>query len=345
MITGDYGLTAMSIAEEIGLATANTRLVTGEILHRMDDDELRRVLAGEAVFARIDPKQKLRIVKVLQEMGEVVATTGDGVNDVPALVKADIGVSMGIIGTEVAKEAADMILLNDNFSTIVAAIKEGRRIFDNAKKFVYYVFSSNAGELFAPLFGIILGLPLPLLAIQILAIDLGTDVLPSLALGVETSEPGTMSRPPRSQHERIMDVRMLKKLLLVGILMGTFALIVFVLTLYRGGWHYGQYLPEDGLLYHQATAAVYATLVFCQSANAFSCRSEREPLTKMHFLSNRWLIWAEVVSFSLLWLMMSAKPLQEVFHTAMPTTFSWLTAVASGAIFLIALEIIKLRDI
>lgn len=338
MITGDYGLTALSIAQEIGLAKDSTKVITGKELHQVDDEGLKKILARETIFARVDPGQKLRIVKNLQEMKEVVAVTGDGVNDVPALAKADIGVAMGKIGTDVAKETSDMILLDDNFVTIVAAVEEGRRIFDNAKKFVFYVFSSNSGELFTPLLGIILGLPLPLLAVQILAIDLGTDVFPSLALGVEKSEEGVMEHPPRSKRERIMSLGILTHLLSVGLVMAALSLIVYIVTLYLGGWRLGMPLADTAPLYFQATAAVYATLVLCQVANAFSCRSERKSIFKIGWLSNPWLIFAEFISFVLLWLMMDFGPINRAFHTLNPPLISWLLIVVSFFIFLIIFE-------
>lgn len=338
MITGDYGLTALSIAKEIGLATSGTGVITGEDLHRMDDERLKKVLEGENIFARIDPAQKLRIVENLQQLHEIVAVTGDGVNDVPALIKADIGISMGQIGTDVAKEASDMILLDDHFATIVSAVAEGRRIFDNARKFVFYVFSSNSGELFTPLIGIILGLPLPMIAVQILAIDLGTDVFPSLALGIEKEEEGIMEQPPRSKKERIMDIDMLSHLLSVGLVMAILGLTVYVATLYLGGWHWGQPLVDNSILYFKATAATYATLVLCQVANAFSCRSEQESVFKIGWLSNPWLIFAEFISFILLWLMMDFGPINRAFHTSNPPLTSWIMIFASFFIFLIIFE-------
>lgn len=349
MVTGDYGLTALSIAKEIGLAKDITKVITGQELHQIDDEGLKRILERETIFARIDPSQKLRIVKNLQEMKEVVAVTGDGVNDVPALVRADIGIAMGEIGTDVAKEASDMILLDDHFATIVAAVEEGRRIFDNAKKFVFYVFSSNSGELLTPLAGVIIGLPLPLIAVQILAIDLGTDIFPSLALGVEKSEEGVMERPPRSKRERIMSLGMLAHLLSVGLVMACLALPIFIITLYLGGWHLGMSLADNAPLYFQATAAVYATLVLCQTANAFSCRSGRESVFKIGWLSNPWLIFAELISFILLWLMMDFAPINRAFHTLNPPLISWALIIASFFIFLIIFEtrkkILRNRDL
>lgn len=341
MITGDYGLTALAISKMAGLANNNTKVITGEQLAKMDDNTISKILDVETVFARIEPEQKLRIVKVLQDKREVVAVTGDGVNDAPALVKADIGVAMGKIGTDVAKEASDMILMDDHFATIVNAIREGRRIFDNAKKFVYYVFSSNSGELFTPMIGLFTGLPLPLTGIQILAIDLGTDVFPSLALGVENEEKNIMKQPPRTGNDRIMDFNKLINLLQVGLVMAALALTIFLVTLYKGGWHWGEALDENNILYYRATASVYATLVFCQAANALSCRSNTRSIFQIGLFSNIWLIYAEIISAIMLAAMMWWPPIQHAFKTAAPSAFSWILIFLSFFIFLAWAELRK----
>ncbi|HLC39236.1 MAG TPA: cation-transporting P-type ATPase [Patescibacteria group bacterium] len=338
LITGDYELTAKAIALQIGLATSDTKIITGEDLHNMDDLALKNSLKDKIIFARIEPEQKLRIVKTLQEMGEIVAVTGDGVNDVPALVKANIGVAMGRIGTDVTKEAADMILLDDHFATIVNAVEEGRRIFDNTKKFVFYVFSSNSGELLAPLFALILGLPLPLIAIQILAIDLGTDVLPSLALGVEKEEAGIMNRPPRSKNERIINLKMLSRLLQVGLVMGIFGLLIFIVSLHQSGWNFKSGLNLESPIYWQATASTYIVIVFCQIANAFTSRSEKLSIFKTGIFSNQWLIYSEIVSAIMLWFVIGFEPMQKVFKTAVPTPFVWGLAIIAFILFLVIFE-------
>lgn len=344
MVTGDNGLTALSIAKQIGLVKKNleVKIITGDVLHQMDDETLRKTLKTEqVVFARIDPNQKLRIVKNLQELKEVVAVTGDGVNDAPALVKADIGVAMGEVGTEVSKEAADMILLDDHFATIVSAIQEGRRIFDNVKKFVFYVFSSNSGELFVALFGILAGLPLPLLAIQILAIDLGTDVFPSLALGVEEAEQRIMTQKPRAKGNRVMDATMLIRLLSVGLAMAILALLVYVFVLYQGGWRYGQFFIEDNSLYNKATASVYVTLVFCQMANVFSTRTGK--FSFKNIFSNHWLVIGEIISFIILFSILYWPPLQGVFKVLPPSPIAWVFAIISFFIFFSLSEWIEKR--
>lgn len=341
MVTGDYSVTALSIARQIGLIKGNAKIITGPDLDYLSPNALRSALGGEVIFARINPTQKLKIVEALQLMGEVVAVTGDGVNDAPALVKADIGIAMGKIGTDVAKEAADMVLLDDNFATIVKAVKEGRRIFDNAVKFVYYVFSSNSGELFTPLFAIFIGLPLPLIAVQILAIDLGTDVLPSLALGVEKTEFGVMNKAPRSKHERIFSGTMLWRLLGVGLVMGVMALAVFYMSLYQDGWRYGSWISENSPSYWRATATAYAALVFYQFANVLSCRSEYSSLIKLGVWSNKWLLWAEVASFIMLYFVIGFPCLQPVFRTSWPHISSWLVILVTTILFLLYLEGLK----
>jgi calcium-translocating P-type ATPase len=344
MLTGDYKLTALSIAKEIGLAHNSTPVLSGEDLHKMDDNRLKEALKGGAIFAQIQAGQKLRIVQNLQEMGEIVAVTGDGVNDVPALVKGNIGIAMGKIGTEVTKESADMILLDDNFATIVKAIKEGRRIFDNAKKIIYYVFSSNSGELFAPLFGVLLGLPMPLIAIQILAIDLGTDVLPSLALSFEKEEVGIMQAKPRSSKGGIMNWTMVGNLLKTGLTMGILALIVFTLSLYIGGWRYGEAPTLSDINYKSALGASYATIVICQFANILSLRGQKISVWKNKITSNLWLIWAEIVSFILLFAILFAPILQKVFYTGPLKPVAWIGIVFAFFIFLIITEYRKSKS-
>ncbi|MEI6499196.1 MAG: cation-transporting P-type ATPase [bacterium] len=341
MVTGDYGLTALAIGLEIGLADEHTVVISGEQLHRMDDSRLKKIMQKATIFARIDPDQKLRIVEVCQKMKEVVAVTGDGVNDAPALVKADIGIAMGKIGTDVAKEAADMILLDDHFGTIVSAIGEGRRIFDNARKFVFFVFSSNSGELFISLIGMLLGFPLPLIAVQVLAIDLGADVFPSLALGAEDAEPGIMTSAPRSRGERIMNTKLLGRLFMIGIFMAILGLCVFVYTLYLGGWHYGESVDTNGFLYFQATASSYATLVLCQAINALSCRSDKRSIFKMNLFSNKLFVYSELTTLALLICIMTVPVFKSILRTENPPLNSWLMIAGAVVIFAFFVEWIK----
>ena len=208
MVTGDNGRTAEAIARRIGLLDGDVHIITGPELAALDDGELRRRLAERhVIFARIEPEQKLRLAQLLRADGEVVAMTGDGVNDAPALKHADIGIAMGRSGTEVAKEAADLILIDDNFASVVAAVEEGRAVYDNIRRFAGYHFCSNVGELVPFLVWGISGgaVPLPLVVMQVLAIDLGTDQIPAIALGTERAEPGTMARPPRPRSEHLLN--------------------------------------------------------------------------------------------------------------------------------------------
>jgi sodium/potassium-transporting ATPase subunit alpha len=207
MVTGDHGLTAAAIGREIGLSDGGARVVTGAELDSLDDERLEALLDTKGViFARVTPEHKLRLVEACQRKGDVVAVTGDGVNDAPALKRADIGVAMGITGTDVAREAADMVLTDDNFASIVAAIEEGRAVYDNVRKFVTYIFASNIPEIVPFIAFVLFRVPLPLTVMQILAVDPGTDLLPALALGAETPEPDVMRRPPRSRRERLLNL-------------------------------------------------------------------------------------------------------------------------------------------
>src|SRR4030043_1212301 len=242
MITGDGSRTALAIAKEIGLVKGDPAIVEGNEFLQMSDNELRHVLLKEEIiFSRMTPKHKLRVVSILKEEGEVVAVTGDGVNDAPALKKADIGIAMGISGTDVAKESSDMILLDDNFATIVNAVEEGRAIYDNIKKFITYIFASNIPEAVPYLAYILLRIPLPLTIIQILAVDLGTDMLPALALGAERPSAGIMKMPPRSPKERLLTIPLLTRAyLFLGPIEAAAGLFGFFYVLNTGGWQWGQ---------------------------------------------------------------------------------------------------------
>ncbi len=225
MITGDHPLTALHIAKQLGIAD-NDEVITGAELAKMDAATLKERVKTASVFARVSPEHKLNIVTALQQLGQIVAMTGDGVNDAPALKKADIGVAMGITGTDVSKEAADMVLVDDNFATIVSAVKEGRRIYENIRKFIKYTMTSNFGEIIVMLIGPFVGLGLPLLPLQILWVNLVTDGLPGLALTQEPAEPNTMQRPPRDPKEQIFGRGLGVDVLWIGALMGVISLLV-----------------------------------------------------------------------------------------------------------------------
>ena len=273
MITGDHPHTATALAREIGLAR-NPVAVTGDKLRTMSDTDLQLLLdEPELIFARTSADQKMRIVQALQHKGEVVAVTGDGVNDAPALKCADVGIAMGISGTDVAKESADIILLDDNFATIVFAIEEGRAVFDNLRKFLVYILTHNVAELVPYLAFVLFRIPLPLTVIQILAIDLGTDTLPALALGAEKPDAETMRRPPRSPGERLLSWSVLMRAyLFLGPLESVAALAAFFFVLHGAGWQFGGALDMHGTLYLQATTACLTAIIVMQVVNVFLCR-------------------------------------------------------------------------
>jgi Ca2+-transporting ATPase len=284
MITGDHPLTASHIARELGIAT-NGRSLTGQDLARMSVEELQNVVGEASVYARVSPEHKLKIVQALQDQGHIVAMTGDGVNDAPALKKADIGVAMGITGTDVAKEAADMVLLDDNFATIVAAVEEGRVIYENIRKFIKYTMTSNAGEIWVMLLAPLLGMPLPLLPLQILWVNLVTDGLPGLALTVEPAEGDTMRRPPHPPQENIFGRGMGRDVLWVGLLMG-------LVCLGLGFWAWQVDLANWQTM-------LFTTLTLSQMGNALAIRSERNSLFTIGLRSNKALLGAVLLTFVL----------------------------------------------
>jgi Ca2+-transporting ATPase len=301
MITGDHPLTARFIAREVGIATDN-RIFTSEELSKLNTEELRCTLDDVSVYARVSSKHKFEIVETLQQQGHIVAMTGDGINDAPALKTADIGVAMGIRGTDVAKEAADMVLLDDNFATLVAAVKEGRVIYDNIRKFIKYLLSSNVGELWVMLLAPFLGMPLPLLPLQILWINLTTDGLPALALGVEPAERDTMNRPPHPPNENIFSRGMGRDIIWIGLLMG------FV-SLGTGYWYW-----KTGNSAWQTI--LFTTLTLSQMGNALAIRSERDSLFKIGLLSNKPLLGAVTLTLGLQIAVLYVPFFQKLFNTA-----------------------------
>jgi len=289
MITGDGSRTAVAIAREIGLATGEPVVVEGSEFITMHDSELREKLsAKEIIFARMTPKHKMRVVSILKEQGERVAVTGDGVNDAPALKMADIGIAMGISGTDVAKEASDMILLDDNFATIINAVEEGRAVFENIRKFIAYFFTSNVAELVPFIVFVIFRVPLPLTIMQVLAIDLGTDLIPGLALGAEKPTKGLMALPPRSPQEKLLNAKVLSLVFLfLGSIEASAGLFGFFYVMKQGGWQWGEMLPPNNILYLQATTACLTGIVIAQVANVFACRSFRESVFSIGFFTNK----------------------------------------------------------
>ena len=305
MITGDNGDTAAEVARQVGIGSGHARVLTGADLAGMDDATLAAALReGELVLARTSPEDKLRVIDVLRESDEVVAVTGDGVNDAPALRRADIGIAMGRNGTDVAREAATVVLSDDNFATIVAGVEEGRRVHDNVRKFIVYIFAHAVPEVVPFLVFALSGgaVPLPLTVLQILAIDLGTETIPALALGREPAEPGLMQRPPRQRDEPVVTREMLVRAW--GVLGGVSAVLVmaaFFWTLLHAGWRPGDDTGAGSRLheaYLQATTATFAAIVACQVGTALAARTDHASLRSVGLLSNRMLLWG--IAFELL---------------------------------------------
>jgi Ca2+-transporting ATPase len=350
MITGDHPKTAAVIAAELGVAT-NDRVIVGTELEAMSDDQLDRAVAETSVYARVNPEHKLRIVEALQRNGMTVAMTGDGVNDAPALKKADIGIAMGITGTDVSKEAADMVLADDNFATIVAAVEEGRAIFFNIRRFLRYLLSSNIGEVMTMFFGVLLAgviglsgqassdsaLVFPLLATQILWINLVTDGAPALALGLDPADARTMSRPPRPKSEGVLTPRMWQGIFFVGAIMAIGTLLVLDASLPGG------LIEGHGTVAYAQTMA-FTTLVMFQLFNVFNARSD-EQSAFVGLFRNSWL-WAAVVLSLCLHVAVVYLPfLQQAFSTTALTATDWLTcaAVASSVLWLRELNKLGIR--
>jgi calcium-translocating P-type ATPase len=341
MVTGDHPHTGQAIAREIGLVkTDQPVVITGDDLGRMSLAQLQLALdAPEILFARVAAAQKMQIVEALQKKGEIVAVTGDGVNDAPALKAADIGIAMGVSGTDVAKEAADMILLDDNFASIVAAIEEGRAVFDNLRKFLTYILSSNIPELVPYLAFVLFRIPLPLTIIQILAVDLGTDMLPALALGAEKPDPGVMRRPPRARNERLLSWNLLARAyLFLGVLQAAAAMAVFFFVLRAAGWQYGEMLAKTAPLYLQATTACLAAIVMTQVINVFLCRHPLKSALSFGLFSNPLILLGISVELGLLLFIVYTPAGNWLFGTAPFGAEVWLFAGAMAVLMGIAEE-------
>lgn len=327
MITGDYGLTAESIAKRIGIVKGeHPRVITGQELAGMSLEALEEALKGEVIFARVAPEQKYQVVTALQAMGEIVAVTGDGVNDAPALKKADIGIAMGIAGTDVAKEAADMILTDDNFASIVKAVEEGRTVYTNIRKFILYILNSNMPE-GVPSSAFLIsrgGIPLPLSVMQILFIDLGTDMLPALGLGAEEAEKGVMNLPPRSQKEPLLNKSvMIKGFLWYGMLESAVAMLAYFFINILNGWPQVP-LAASGVIYSQATTLTLASIVFCQMGMVLNCRTERESLFKVGIFKNKQVMKGIIVEFFLVILLMYLPFIRHIFQTSPVPLAGWI---------------------
>lgn len=346
MITGDYGLTAQSIAKRIGIIRSDqVRILSGRELDEMSEEQLAKALENEVIFARVSPEHKLQVVAALQKSGHIVAVTGDGVNDAPALKKADIGVAMGITGTDVAKEAADMILTDDNFASIVNAVEEGRAVYANIKKFISYIFTSNTPEAIPFIAFVLSGarIPLALNIMQILSVDLGTDIVPALALGAERPEPGIMNRGPRNPHEHMITRSLLvRAYLILGLVQGLAAMTAFYYQYWMNGY-WGQWLdlPASGWIYHSAMAMTLGMIVTTQIGNLFAQRTDRISVFRFGLFSNR-LVWIGIASeLLIIAALIYLPPLQWIFGTASFELGNWLFLFAWTPSLLILDEVRK----
>jgi magnesium-transporting ATPase (P-type) len=340
MVTGDYGLTARAVAREIGLPVE--KVVAGEEVERMPAETLRRLVSEPGVlFARASPTHKLGIVSALRGLEEVVAVTGDGVNDAPALKAADVGVAMGRRGSEVAKEAAEMVVTDDNFASIVTAVRQGRAIYDNIQKFVTYIFASNVPELVPFLAFVFFDVPLPLTIMQILAVDLGTDLLPALALGAEPPEPGVMDRPPRRRREPLLTrPRLLRAYGFLGVIEAALSLLGFFWVYWLAGWRPGLAMAASGEVYRRATTMTLAGIVAVQIGNVFACRTERESVFRVGLFRNRWVLVGIAAEIVVLLLLIATPPLARIFGLA-PLAFREWTILLAFAPILLACEEIR----
>jgi P-type Ca2+ transporter type 2C len=327
MITGDHPLTASAIAGELGILEGR-RAITGRELESMSDEELKRDVAGIAVYARVSPADKLRVVDAWQSRGQVVAMTGDGVNDAPALKKADVGIAMGIAGTDVSKEAAGMTLLDDNFATIVAAVEEGRIVFGNIKKYLMYLLSCNVGEIVLLAGAVIAGLPMPLTAVQILYVNLATDGLPALALAVDPPESDLMGRSPRDPRVGIFTRPVVIMLITAGVWSALVNIVLFT------------WLTRAGRPLEQVMAMTFVLLVLVQFFNAYNCRSDRLSIVRAPF-ANRWLNLAVAWELLLLIVIAYTPFLQRAFGTFSFSLADWGLMVAFAFSIVPVVETVK----
>ena len=348
MVTGDHPHTALAIGRQIGQIQSETPvIITGEQLRRLSETQLRLALdAPDIIFARVGADQKMRIVSALKKMNHIVAVTGDGVNDAPALKMADIGIAMGIMGTDVAKESADMILLDDNFASIVAAIEEGRAVYDNIRKFLSYILTSAVPELVPYLFFALFNIPLPLTIIQILAVDLGTDMLPALGLGANPPAQGIMTRPPKGRNERLLNwPLLLRAYLFLGLLEASAAMTAYYLVLHNGGWAWGEALGIHDRLYQQATTACLASIIIMQIVNVFLCKTPDRTLFGSAIFSNRLILWGVTLEIILILVIIYTPWGQIIFGTAPIPLSIWLFMLPFAAAMLLLEEVRKWASI
>jgi Ca2+-transporting ATPase len=343
IITGDYGPTAQAIAAEVGIVEAkDCRVIRGVDLESLSDQAIvEEVRKGNVIFARVSPEQKLRIVKTLKQNGEIVAVTGDGANDAPSLKEADIGIAMGVSGTDVARESSDMVLLDDSFASIVKAVESGRTIYENLRRFIVYVFAHNWAELIPYVLYALLGIPLPLLVVQILAIDLGIDVIPSLALSREPSEYGIMQEPPRSIKERLFSTKVFLRSLYIGMIIATGAMIGCVNAWAAGGWHFGMQLNPTDPVYIKGTTMTFAGIVVAQVGNVLACRTNKASIFKTSLKSNKWIWLGIVAQLSIISTLIYVPLMQGFFGTTAIGLADWAFLAALACTVILAEEIRK----
>jgi len=343
LLTGDHGLTAAKIAEQIGLISKEhpAEIINGEDLNQISDGELENILRdynNQYIFARINPQHKLRIVSALKNLENVVAVTGDGVNDAPALKKADIGVCMGQTGTDISRDAANLILANDSYSTIIAAIKEGRIIYENLKKFIHYIFSSNIGEVMTIVFCLILGLPTPLTALLLLTINLATDLFPALALGIEPGETSIMSQPPRGYHQKILDRAFVCRVLIIGFGIGAMVTASIIFKLMTHGWQFGAAISPE--LSSGIYSLTFANLVIIQIINTFNSRSQTQSVFKQNPLSNNKLLLACLFSLVIALGTIYIPMLAHAFNLAPLELNDWI-AICISSLFILLIDEVR----
>ena len=337
MVTGDHPHTALAIGKQIGqVQSENPVVITGDQLRKISETQLRLALdAPDIIFARVAADQKMRIVAALKKKKHIVAVTGDGVNDAPALKLADIGISMGISGTDVAKEAADMILLDDNFASIIAAIEEGRAVYDNIRKFLTYILTSNIPEIVPYLAFALFKIPLPLTIIQILAVDLGTDMVPALGLGASHPEPESMTKPPRAHDERLLDWKLLfRAYFFLGILEAAIAMGAYFFVLHTGAWQWGTDLAMNSTLYLQATTACFSAIIITQIANVFLCKVPTHSIFHAKLTDNPIILWGIALEITLIILIDYTPWGNLIFGTAPLDALTWLVIIPMALVML-----------
>ncbi len=343
IVTGDNGFTATAIAKQIGLITSEKcEIITGEDLNKISEEKLEKLLRNkekEIIFASVSPQHKVKITNALKNIGEIVAVTGDGVNDAPALKRADIGIAMGIKGSDVSKEAATMVLADDSFTSIVRAIEEGRTIYQNMKKFIFYIFSCNIGELLIIFTAIIAQIPTPLTAVLILVVNVGTDILPAMALGIEPSGKDVMSAPPRKKNKKIINKHFIGRVTYIGGIIGTIVLSVFIWNLYRYGWEFGEKIDTSSIAYIKSITMAFATLVSIQLFNAYNARSNNHSIFSVGILRNPYIIGSILISFSLLYIITELPILQKYLGVMHLTGTEW------GIIFITGVSILAIEEI